>query len=399
MGRVYTPFSKEDLMPQEEKLEIAMREGKLSIGIPKETHYQEKRVCLSPDAVEVLVKNGHSIVVESGAGLGAHFTDNQYSEAGAKIAHDAREVFEQPIVIKIAPPLDEEIEYLKPNHIVVSAVMPNTLQPSYFEKLSKKRITAIGMDFFRDAEGHLPILRLIDEISGTTAVLVASELLSTSNGGNGVMLGGIAGVRPAEVVIIGADTIGEYAARSALGLGASVRVFDSSITRLRQLQIDLNNRIPTSTLDPKELSKALMRCDVAIGALENTCRTPNVVPEEMVMKMKPGAVIVDACMDHGGCFETGELTTHENPIVIKHNVIHYGVANIASRFARTATKALSNFFLPYLIQVGDEGGFDRLIQRDRGLQQGIYIFRGRHTNRGLAKWFDLHYTDLNLLIF
>ena len=398
MSKVFTPFSKEDLMPQEEMLEVESKQGKLSIGIPKEAHYQEKRVPLTPDAVEVLVKNGHEITIESNAGEGSQFTDNQYSEAGAMIEYDTQKVFAKPVVIKIAPPKDEELNYIQPNSILISGVMPNTLKKSYFEQLSKKKITAIGTEYLQDDHGTNPIVRLVSEITGTSAALIAGELLATSNNGNGVMLGGIAGVRPAEVVILGADAIGEYAARAALGLGASVRVFDSSITKLRQLQVNLNQRIPTSTLDPKEILKALMRCDVAIGAMEGSCRTPNVITEDMVLKMKSGAVIIETCIANGGCFETVEITTHESPTIIKHDVIHYGVANIASRYARTTSKALSNFFIEYLIQVAKDGGFEKLIQYNRGLQKGIYLFKGRHTNKELADWFNLHYTDLNLFM-
>lgn len=398
MNKVFTPFSREDLMPQEEMLEIAYKAGRLSIGIPKETNFQEKRVALTPDAVEVLVKNGHEITIESNAGEGALFADYQYAEAGATIEYDRQKVFANPVIIKIAPPNAEEIAYLQNNTILISSVMPNTIEKSYFEQLSSKKITAIGAEYLEDTHQNTPILRLVSEITGTASILIAGELLATANHGSGVMLGGIAGVRPAEVVILGAGTIGEYAARAAMGLGANVRVFDTSITRLRQLQIDLNQRIPTSTLDPKEISKALMRCDVAIGAIEDNCRTPNVVTEEMVTKMKPGAVIIETCIANGGCFETAEITTHEQPTIEKYGVIHYGVANIASRYARTASKAMSNFFIEYLIQVAKDGGFEKLIRYNRGLQKGVYLFKGRHTNKTLADWFGLHYTDLNLFM-
>ncbi|MGI9527883.1 MAG: alanine dehydrogenase [Weeksellaceae bacterium] len=395
---IYTPFSKAELMPREEMLEVAAKGGKFRIGIPKETHYQEKRVCLTPDAVEVLVAHGHQVLIETGAGLGAHYTDNQYSEAGARIGYDKNEVFAQPIVLKVEPPSEEELELLKPNAYLLSAVQPATRDKNYFTKLASKKITAIGYEYLEDNHGHLAMVRLVSEIAGTASILVASELLSTSHGGNGVMLGGISGVRPTEVVIIGGGTVGEYAARSALGLGASVRVFDNSLTRLRRLQNDLGVRLPTSTLDPKELKKALRRCDVAIGAIRGVSRAPVVVSSEMVQLMKPGAVIIDVSIDCGGCFETSEITTHENPTFIKHDVIHYGVTNITSRYARTTSKALSNFFLSYFIEVAKQGGLEVLLSQYAGLRKGIYVYKGRHTNRELAQWFDLDYRDLNLLI-
>lgn len=399
MGDQYfTPFSKQDLMPREEKLEIARKSGKLQIGIPKEAHFQEKRVCLTPDAVEVLVAHGHEVVVESKAGEGAHFQDNQYSEAGAKISYDTREVFAQNIVLKVEPPSEEELALLKPNSYLLSAVQPNTRSKAYFEHLAGKKISAIGFEYLQDHHGHLPLVRLISEIAGTASILVASELLSTAHGGNGIMLGGIAGVRPTEVVILGGGTVGEFAARGAMGLGANVRIFDSSLTRLRRLQNDIGYRVATSTIDPKEVRKALMRCDIAIGAIRGESRTPTIVTEEMVQKMKPGAVIIDVSIDGGGCFETSEITTHENSTFVKHDVIHYGVTNITSRYARTSSKALSNFFLPYFIEVAKEGGFDCLISKDKGLRKGCYIFKGRHANRELANWFNLDFRDINLLI-
>lgn len=395
---IYTPFSRHELIPKEERLEVQLKEGKLSIGIPKETHLQERRLCLSPDAIQVLVANGHDITVETGAGEGANFTDQEFSEAGATIAYDTNEVFSKPIVLKVSPLSSEEIEMMKPNSFLVSTVQLNMQTRSYFEKLSAKKITALGFEFIKDSHGHLPVVRLLSEIAGTSSILLAGELMTNTNAGNGILMGGIAGVRPAEIVILGGGTVGEYASRAALGLGANVRVFDNSLSRLRRLQTDLGVRVSTSMLDPKELAKALKRCDVAIGALRGDARTPCVVTEEMVENMKQGSVIIDLSIDNGGCFETSEITTHANPIVIKHGVIHYGVTNITSRVARTTTKALSNFFLPYLLMVSKEGGFEHVIQCDRGLRSGIYLYHGRITKKKISDWFDLPFQDINLLI-
>lgn len=395
---IYTPFSRHELIPKEERLEVQLKEGKLSIGIPKETHLQERRLCLSPDAIQVLVSNGHDITVETGAGEGANYTDQEFSEAGATIAYDTNEVFSKPIVLKVSPLSSEEIDMMKPNSFLVSTVQLNMQTRSYFEKLSAKKITALGFEFIKDSHGHLPVVRLLSEIAGTSSILLAGELMTNTNAGNGILMGGIAGVRPAEIVILGGGTVGEYASRAALGLGANVRVFDNSLSRLRRLQTDLGVRVSTSMLDPKELAKALKRCDVAIGALRGDARTPCVVTEEMVENMKQGSVIIDLSIDNGGCFETSEITTHANPIVIKHGVIHYGVTNITSRVARTTTKALSNFFLPYLLMVSKEGGFEHVIQCDRGLRSGIYLYHGRITKKKISDWFDLPFQDINLLI-
>ncbi|MFA7687778.1 MAG: alanine dehydrogenase [Moheibacter sp.] len=395
---IYTPFSRQELMPKEERLEVVHSEGKMSIGIPKETHYQEKRVCLSPDAVQVLVANGHEITVETGAGDGANYSDQEYSEAGAKISYNSQEVFSKPIIVKVGPLTQTEIEWLKPESYLVSTVQINTRTRSYFEKLSAKKVTALGFEFIKDNHGNLPVVRLLSEIAGLTSILLGGELMANTNGGNGILMGGIAGVRPAEIVILGGGTVGEYASRAALGLGANVRVFDNSLSRLRRLQTDLGVRVSTSMLDPKELSKSLKRCDIAIGALRGEGRTPCVVTEAMVENMKNGAVIIDLSIDNGGCFETSEITTHDKPILIKHGVIHYGVTNITSRFSRTSTKALSNFFLPYLLSIAKEGGFEQVIQCDRGLRSGIYLYHGRLTKKKLSDWFGLPFHDINLLI-
>lgn len=397
-GGFYTPFSRQELIPKEERLEVKLREGSLSIGIPKESHQQEKRISLTPEAVQVLVANGHEITVESGAGLDANFTDQEYSEAGATISYNSKEVFSKPIVLKVSPLTDAEIDLLTPNAFLLSTVQINTQKKSYFEKLSAKKVTAIGFEFIKDSHDQLPVVRLLSEIAGTTSVLLAGELLANTNGGNGVLMGGIAGVRPTEIVILGAGTVGEYASRAALGLGANIRVFDESLSRLRRLQTGLGVRVSTSMLDPKELEKSLMRCDVAIGALRGNGRTPCVVSEKMVQKMKPGTVIIDLSIDNGGCFETSEITTHTQPIIIKHDVIHYAVPNITSRVARTSSKALSNFFMPYLLTIAKDGGFERVIKNDSGLRSGIYLYHGLLTKKRISDWFDLPFHDINLLI-
>ncbi len=397
-GGFYTPFSRQELIPKEERLEVKLREGSLSIGIPKESHQQEKRISLTPEAVQVLVANGHEITVESGAGLDANLTDQEYSEAGATISYNSKEVFSKPIVLKVSPLTDAEIDLLTPNAFLLSTVQINTQKKSYFEKLSAKKVTAIGFEFIKDSHDQLPVVRLLSEIAGTTSVLLAGELLANTNGGNGVLMGGIAGVRPTEIVILGAGTVGEYASRAALGLGANIRVFDESLSRLRRLQTSLGVRVSTSMLDPKELEKSLMRCDVAIGALRGNGRTPCVVSEKMVQKMKPGTVIIDLSIDNGGCFETSEITTHTQPIIIKHDVIHYAVPNITSRVARTSSKALSNFFMPYLLTIAKDGGFERVIKNDSGLRSGIYLYHGLLTKKRISDWFDLPFHDINLLI-
>lgn len=399
MSKSLSPFTKEQLLPQEEKLEVLKQKGNLFIGIPKETSFQEKRVCLTPDAVSALVAHGHRVMIESGAGNGANFEDTDYSEAGAEITNDIAKVFSCPIILKVEPPSLEEIKLLNPQALLISALQIKTQNKLYFEALAKKRITALGFEFIKDEDGAYPAVRQLSEIAGTASVLIASELLSNVNDGNGLMFGNISGVPPTEVVIVGAGTVGEFAARSAIGLGANVKIFDNSITKLRTVQANLGRTVYTSTMQPKNLLKALKRCDVAIGAVRGKNRSPILVNETMVEQMKPGAVVIDVSIDMGGCFETSEITTHDHPTFIKHNVIHYCVPNIPARYSRTASVSISNIFTPYLLKIADDGGIENALRFDRGLKNGLYFYHGILTNKSVANWFDLDYSDVNLLIF
>ena len=395
--KVTSPFSKQELLPQEETLEITKQKGELVIGIPKETHYQEKRVCLTPDAVGALTVQGHKFVIETGAGNGANFSDNEYSEAGAKISYDVKEAFGCQIVLKVEPPSLDEINLMNPQSTLFSALQLKTQTKKYFEALASKRITAVAFDYIRDEQGVYSIVKSLSEIAGTASILIASEIMSNDNQGNGLLLGNISGVPPSEVVILGAGTVGEFAARSAIGLGANVKVFDNSITKLRCLQQNLGRAIYTSTIQPKTLHKALMRCDVAIGAIRGKSRSPAIVTEEMVEQMKDGAVIVDVSIDRGGCFDTSEVTTHKNPTFTKHGVIHYCVPNIPSRYSRTASVSISNIFSPYLLNIAEEGGFENAARLDKSLQKGMYFYHGILTNKTVADWFNLPFRDINLL--
>ena len=399
MSKSLSPFTKQQLLPQEETLEILKQKGNLFIGIPKETAFQEKRVCLTPDAVSALVNNGHRVLMESGAGKGAKFSDKDYSEAGAEITKDTAKVYACPMILKVEPPTLEQIKLINPQTILISALQLKTQNKKYFETLASKRITALAFEFIRDEDGAYPAVRSLSEIAGTSSVLIASELLSNVNEGNGLMFGNISGVPPIEVVIIGAGTVGEFAARSAIGLGANVKVFDNSITKLRCIQTNLGRTIFTSTVQPKSLTKALKRCDVAIGAVRGKNRAPIIVTENMVENMKPGAVIIDVSIDMGGCIETSEVTTHKHPTFIKHNVIHYCVPNIPARFARTASISISNIFTPYLLKIAEDGGLENSLRFDKGLKNGLYFYHGILTNRSVGEWFDLKHSDINLLIF
>ena len=392
-------LTQQALMPQEEMLEVQRKKGSLYIGIPKETSFQENRVPLVPEAVALLVNNGHKVVVETGAGLNANFQDNDYSEAGAEIAYDTEKVYKANIVLKVEPPSLDEIKMMHRNQTLLSALQLTPKAKAFVRELMTKKVSAIGWDYIQDEDQIFPVVRSMGEIAGNTAILIAAEYLSKNNDGQGMMLGGISGVAPAEVVILGAGTVAEYSARAALGLGANVKVFDDSIYRLRRLQNNVGQRLFTSTLQPKLIGEALKSADVAIGAIRaKKARTPCVVTEEMVSDMKFGSVIIDVAIDQGGCFETSTVTNHDKPVFTKYGITHYCVPNIASRVPRTASHALSNIFAPILLNIGAEGGIENMIRRDVGVRNGVYLYKGTLTNEYIGKFFDLPYKNLDLLL-
>ncbi|OUL62669.1 alanine dehydrogenase [Flavobacterium sp. AJR] len=399
MSITITPFTKQDLLPQEEKLEIGRYKRELFIGIPKETSYQERRICLTPDAVNSLTYQGHRVMIESGAGESSSYTDKEYSDAGAEVTKDTKRVFGCPMLLKVEPPTVAEIKMMNPETILISAIQLKTRKKTYFEALAQKRITALAFEYIKDEDGTYPAVKSLSEIAGTASILIAAELMITNEFGKGLLFGNITGVPPTDVVILGAGTVGEFAAKTAIGLGATVKVFDNSITKLRRLQNNLNQRVFTSTIQPKALLKALRRCDVAIGAMRGKERCPIIVTETMVEHMKKGAVIVDVSIDTGGCFETSEVTTHEKPTFIKSNVLHYCVPNIPSRYSKTASLSISNIITPYLLQIAEDGGLESAIRCNKGLKNGIYMYHGILTNKAIGEWFDLPDNDINLLVF
>lgn len=393
---VSTSFSYETL---EETLDVKPKRTELFIGIPKENSFNENRIALTPEAVGVMVANGHRVVMETGSGTGASYTDKDYSDAGAKIAFDRKEVFECDVLVKSAPVSEEECDLLKPGQYIISPIHLSVMKRSILMKMMEKKITALSFENLKDDSGHNPIVRSMSEIAGSAVMLIAGQYLSNANNGKGVLVGGISGIPPTKVIIIGAGIVGEYAARTALAMGASVKIFDNSIYRLKRLQNNIGGRLWTSVLEPKILAKQIKTCDVAVGALSSTAgRTPIVVTEEMVSNMRPGTVIVDVSIDRGGCFETSEVTTHDKPVFKKYDVIHYCVPNIPSGFARTASQAISNVLMPLLLETADEGGIDNIIWHKINIRTGIYLFKGSLTNFYLSERFDLKFTDLNLLI-
>lgn len=385
--------------PQEQLAKIKEEDASLLLGIPNEISMQETRLLLTPASVSVLAANGHRVLIEAGAGVSSKFTDNEYSEAGAKIVYSAQEAYNANIVLKVEPPTLKEIEYLKPGSTLISALQLGTRTPEYFNAINKKKITALAFEFIEDKVGGMPVVRAMSEIAGSTVINIAAHYLSSVSDGRGTILGGISGVPPTRVVILGAGTVGEYAARAALGMGAQVQVFDNQLYKLRRLKHALGQPVYTSTMDISTLSDALEMADVVIGAIRPEKGANRlVVTEEMVANMKAESVIVDVSIDQGGCVETSEITTTSRPVFRKFNVIHYCVPNIASRVARTATTAFSNIFTPILLQVSDMGGVDEMIYHHKWFMRGVYTYRGSLTNAAIARKFKLTHRDLDLLM-
>ncbi len=385
--------------PQEEMLEVGKARKKFKIGIPKENHQIENRVSLTPESVDNLVSRGHEVYVEKDAGIQASYKDANYVDYGAYIVNTKREIFQCDIIVKVAPVSLPEIDLLTGNQILISSLHFNDHLEQYIRKLLEKKITAIAFENLKDEENFFPIDRTMNEISGSTSILIAAEYLSNVHHGKGVFLGGITGITPAEVVILGAGTKGEFAARAALGLGAHVNLFDNSNVKLRILQDNIGQRLYTSIFHKPVLERALETADVVIGALNITEEGPQyLVTEEMVQRMKAGSVIVDLSIDQGGCFETSECRSHQNPVFTKYNVIHYCIPNVPSRVARTASIALSNVFIPLLVNLGENGDIKQLLKTDIGVRHGVYIYKGILTNQLIGKMVGISAKDLELLM-
>lgn len=387
------------IYPKESMVKIKNSKNSLLIGLPAESAAQEKRVVLTPDAIALLVNNGQEVIVEANAGKESKFTDQEYSDAGAKVVYSAKEAFDAEVVIKVEPPTEEEINLMRPGACLISAIQLGKQNADFIHALNKKRITAVSYEHLEDKVGGMPVVRAMSEIAGSTVMLIAAEYLSSVNNGKGLIMGGVTGVPPTEVVIIGAGTVAEYAARTALGLGASIKVFDNHIYKLRRIKQLLGQQVFTSTIDNYTLSKALKEADVVIGALRaEKGRNKIVVSEEMVAAMMAGSVIIDVGIDQGGCIETSEMTSHNEPTFVKHGIIHYCVPNIASRVSRTASFALSNIFTPILLQMADLGGAEEMVFNYKWFMKGVYTYRGSLTNAYIARKFGMTHKELLLLL-
>ncbi|HCH43989.1 alanine dehydrogenase [Algoriphagus ornithinivorans] len=387
------------LIPKESPAKVKRGKGGLTIGIPKEQSDEEKRIVLTPEAVGLLTNNGLNVIVESGAGLASKFSDQDFSDAGAKVVYSSKEAFQSEVVLKVDAPSLTEIESMNQGACLISALQIGKQNKEFIEALNAKKITSVAFEYLEDKVGGMPVVRAMSEIAGSTVMLIASEYLSSVNDGKGLIMGGVTGVPPTQVVIIGAGTVAEYAARTALGLGANIKIFDNHIYKLRRLKQLLGQQVYTSTIDNLTLTQALAEADVVIGALRaEKGRNKVVVSEEMVANMMHGSIIIDVGIDQGGCIETAQMTTHSDPVYLKHDIIHYCVPNIASRVSRTASYSLSNIFTPIVLQMADLGGAEEMIFNYRWFLRGVYTYRGSLTNAYLARKFDLTHKELQLLL-
>ncbi len=389
----------EMILPQEETLEVGRQKSNLTLGVPKETAFYENRVPLIPDGVGLLSRHGHRVLIEAGSGTGAHFTDHEYSEAGGVIVYSTEEVYKADTILKVSPVTADEMEFLRPKQTIFSTLHMGMQEQDYFRGLMAKKVTTLAFELIRDKSNVLSVIRAMSEIAGSSSVFIAAEYLRDPEYGRGQVFGGITGIRPSEVVIIGAGTVALSAARSAMGLGAMVRVFDNSVYRLRRLQNTLGVRIFTSILHPKVLLESIKAADVVICAIHSqTGKTPCIITEDMISQMKEGSVIIDISIDQGGCIETSHPTNHKNPVFQKYGVTHYCVPNIPSRVPHTASQSLDNIFVPILLDIGNEGGIENLLKMDPGLRHGVYLYNGILTNHYIGKYFNMPSQDIDLLM-
>jgi alanine dehydrogenase len=354
------------------------------VGIPKESSQEERRVALTPAGVHSLAKVGHTVITQSDAGGGSGFSMESYREAGASVVYSSEEVFARAdLIVKIMPPTPQECLWMGERKSLFSVVHLGSANPEIHRMLKEQGTIAVGLELIEDADHYMPILMAMSQIAGTLVPQIAGRFLETTNGGRGVMLGGLPGVPASHVVIVGAGTAGFTAARVFLGYGAAVTLMDKDLKRLRIVDSSLPNSINTALATSYNIERYIRSADVVVGAVWVHGQTaPHVITESMVRKMRPGSVVIDLSIDHGGSVETSRPTTLSDPIFKKHGVIHYCVPNIPSSVARTASHALNNVVQPFVEDVGENGL--ESFRKNLALRQGVYLFSGHCTHEGLA---------------
>ena len=396
----YLSWSETAWATQEERLAIDTKNAKLVIGVPRERDMDEHRILLNPAAVQVLVQNGNEILIESGAGLLAGWEDKEYASAGASISSDANSIFQCDIIAKVAPPNKKEIAMMKGNQTLISALQLRTRDRGFFKALADKKITGIALEEIRDADDQSALRIAMSEIAGQQAARLGASLLAEGLSGKrkGKLMGGVPGVAPASVLVIGAGVAGMAAVRLSRGMGAEVVLLDQSISKLRYATEQMGGGLVTELIQESVLKNRLQHVDVVIGALSPIeGRTPMVVTEAMVELMPVGSVIIDISIDSGGCFETSEITSHGEPTFVVHDVLHYCVPNMNSAVGNTSSIAMSNIVGPMLLQLSENGGVKESLHFDLNIRAGLYLYRGLLTKRHLGEHFDLPYSSDDLL--
>ncbi len=371
------------------------------IGVPKENREVDKRIPLTPESVALLVASGYRVLLEAGAGLSINYSDRYYAESGAEIVATTKEVLQADIVLKILPPTLDEVEVMKRGAVVFSFLYLHLLNKPLIELMLKKRINAAAYELMYDDTGTSPFVTTISEIEGSSSINLAAELLSNTHGGKGILLGGIPGISPTEVVIIGAGVAGTMAARSAMAMGASVKVFDNDINKLRNIRHELGDPLFTSTLQPNVLRNVFRSADVVIGAMQYINKIHFYrISSDLIREMKKGAIIIDLRMAQGGCFETTMeacLPNHPSQFE-KHGVLHFCEMSLSSRVARTASIALSNIFFALFTTMADSGGIEHFAMFDRGFAAGYYTYSGKIVNVYVANSFNMPVSDIGLYL-
>lgn len=369
------------------------------IGVPKEIKNWENRVSLTPSGAKTLIFNNHTVYVQSGAGLGSGFEDNEYSAVGATILPTIEDVYKKAeMIIKVKEPQESEYELLQEGQLLFT-YLHLAVEPKLTQALLKRKVNGVAYETIQTAKGELPLLTPMSEIAGRMAVQIGASYLEKPHGGRGVLLGGVPGVMPADVVIIGGGTVGLNAAKIAFGMGANVTVLDLNLNRLRYFDDIFHGKIKTLISNSSNLELCSSYADLLVGAvLIPGAKAPHLVTEDMVKKMKKGSVIVDVAIDQGGIVETiDRVTTHENPIFEKHGVMHYSVANIPGAVARTSTIALTNATLPYAVKLANLG-FVKAVKSSEELAKGVNTCQGQLVSQPVAESLGMEHTELSMLI-
>ncbi|ODJ53036.1 alanine dehydrogenase [Brochothrix thermosphacta] len=371
----------------------------MKIGIPKEIKNNENRVGITPAGVKSFVKSGHDVVIEKAAGIGSHITDEQYRLAGATVVDTAAEVWSAEMVIKVKEPLESEYQYFYEGLLLFTYVHL-AAERNLTRALIEKGVTAVAYETIQLENGSLPLLVPMSEIAGRMSIQIGAQFLENTHSGKGILLSGVPGVRRGNVVIIGGGSAGTNAARIAVGMGANVTILDISAARLAQIDEQFGNSLSTLISDSYHIEEAVAKADLVIGAvLIPGSKAPKLVSEEMVKQMSPGSVLVDIAIDQGGIFETSDhITTHDDPIYIKHGVVHYAVANMPGAVAQTATYALTNVTIPYALRIANQG-LAELCETNSDVLAGINTINGNVTYKAVADAHLLPYVEAGTQLY